>query len=171
MKHASKNNILYELQHRFREQRSCETQLLEFRNDLLQNMKDAKQSVVFIVDFSKAFDKMGHKRLMEKLSYYGISGSTNRWIKNFISNRDQTVVIEGLKSYVTSVTSGVPRGSILGPCLFLLYINDLPEALNSRVRLFADDTIAYLTVTSERDAQELQKDFDKMGKWEEDWQM
>ena len=75
------------------------------------------------------------------------------------------------KSYVASVTSGVPQGSVLGPFLFLLYINDLPEALSSRVRLFADDTIAYLTLTPEGDAQELQKDIDKMGKWEEDWQM
>ena len=67
------------------------------------------------------------------------------------------------------MTSGAPQGSVLGPCLFLLYINDLPEALSPRVRLFVDDTIAYLTVTSERDAQELQKDLDKIGKWEEDW--
>ena len=123
-------------------------------------MKDGKQSDVLIMDFSKAFYKVGHKRLMEKLSYYGISRSTNRWIKNFLSNREQTVVIKGQKSYVASVTSGVAQGSVLGPCLFLLYINDLPEALSSRVRLFADDTIAYLTVTSERDAQ--------MGKWEGD---
>ena len=126
-------------------------------------MKDGKQSDVLIMDFSKAFDKVGQKRLMEKLSCYGISGSTNRWIKNFLSNREKTVVIEGLKSYVASVTSGVAQGSVLGPCLFLLYINDLLEALGSRVRLFVIPgyvTIAYLTVTSERDAQ--------MGKWEGD---
>ena len=134
-------------------------------------MKDGKQSDALIMDFSKVFGKVGHKRLMEKLSYYGISGSTNRWIKSVLSNREQTVVIKGQKSYVASVTSGVPQGSVLGPCLFLLYINDLPEALSSRVRLFVDDTIAYLTVTSKRDVQELQKDLDKMGKWEEDWQM
>ena len=107
------------------------------------------------MDFSNALDKAGYKRLKEKLSYYGISGSTNRWIKIFVSNREQTVVIEGQKTYVASVTSGVSQGSVLRPCLFLLYINDLPEALNSRVRLFADDTIAYLTVTSERDALEI----------------
>ena len=108
---------------------------------------------------------------MEKLSYYGISGSTNRWIKDFISNGEQAVVIEGQKSCFASATFGVPQGSFMGPCLFLLYINDLPAALSSRVWLFADDTIAYLTVTSERDAQGFQKDLDKMGKWEEDWQM
>ena len=90
VEHILASNIMkHELQHGFREQRSCKTQLLEFQNDLLQNMKDGKQSDVLIMAFSKAFDKVGHKKLMEKLSYYGISGSTNRWIKNFLSNRDK----------------------------------------------------------------------------------
>ena len=78
MKHASSNIILYKLHYRFREQHSCETQLHEFQSDLLQNMKDGKQSDILMMDFFKAFDKMGNKKLMEKLSYYGISGSTNR---------------------------------------------------------------------------------------------
>ena len=129
MKHASKNDILYKLQHGFRQQRFCETQLLEFQKDLLPNMKDDKQSDVLIIDFSKALDEVGQKRLVEKLSYKGLSGSTNRWIKTFLSNREQTVVNEGQKSHVANVTSEVPQGSVLGRCLFLLYINDIPEAL------------------------------------------
>ena len=92
MEHLRTNNILYHLQHGFRNKRSCETQLLEFINDVAINMESGLQTDLCILDFAKAFDKVGHKRLLEKLTWYGISGRTNRWIKNFLTGRIQSVV-------------------------------------------------------------------------------
>ena len=115
------------------------------------------------MDFSKAFDKVGHKRLLEKLDFYGIRGKTNQWIKTFLQDRRQAVVVEGEMSEYVNVLSGVPQGSVLGPSLFLFYINDIHNNLNSIVRLFADDTICYLTIKSQEDAQTLQADLDRLG--------
>ena len=150
---------------------SCETQLVEFLHDLSRNCHQEHQTDVLVMDFSKAFDKVGHERLLEKITSYGITGHTNRWIRGFLSNRRQRVVIDGEHSEQVPVTSGVPQGSVLGPCLFLLYINDLAKDLDSTVRLFADDTIAYMTVDSSDDAKLLQQDLDKLAKWEVLWQM
>ena len=95
----------------------------------------------------------------------------NAWIKSFLSDRTQSVVVEGAKSGSVPVISGVPQGSVLGPSLFLFYINDISDGLTSTVRLFADDTMAYLTVKSEEDAKEFQKDLDRLADWEKTWMM
>ena len=171
MKHASRNSILYQLQHGFRDRRSCETQLLEFQADVLKNMKDGMQTDVLIMDFSKAFEKVSHNHLLEKLKFYGIRGKTNTWIREFLSNRRQVVVVEGEKSYEAEVKSRVPQGSVLGPSLFLFYINDIEDNMESTVRLFADDTIVYLAVSSTQDAETLQNDLNKLGNWERKWHM
>lgn len=123
------------------------------------------------MDFSKAFDKVSHSLLTHKLDHYGIKGKTNMWIQNFLAERKQVVVVEGEKSDSINVESGVPQGSVLGPSLFLFYINDMPEGIRSRVRLFADDTIVYLTITSDTDADYLQEDLDKLAEWEGKWKM
>ena len=123
------------------------------------------------MDFSKAFDKVSHSLLTHKLVHYGIRGKTNRWIQNFLAERKQVVVVEGEKSDFINVESRVPQGSVLGPSLFLFYINDMPQGIRSRVRLFADDTIVYLTITSDTDADNLQEDLDKLAKWEGKWKM
>ena len=98
------------------------------------------------MDFIYAFDKVGHERLLRKITSYGITGLTHQWIRGFLSDRKQRVVLDGEHSDTVPVTSGVPQGSVLGPCLFLLYINDLAQDLESTVHLFADDTIAYLVI-------------------------
>ena len=156
MSHASNHGLLYKLQHRFRDQRSCETQLLEFIQDVTNSMQQGTQTDVCILDFSKAFDKVGHLRLLEKLKWYGIGGDVNNWIKSFLSNRTQSVVVEGTAAEKAPVLSGVPQGSVLGPCLFLYYINDIAEDLSSTTRLFADDTMIYLAVKNSEDAKMLQ---------------
>jgi hypothetical protein len=171
MKHAKNQNILYEFQHGFRDQRSCETQLLEFVHDIVCNMQQGKQTDVLVMDFSKAFDKVGHQRLLHKLHHYGIQGNTNNWIRGFLTGRSQTVVLDGENSYRADVLSGVPQGSVLGPCLFLFYINDMPNNTSSRIRLFADDTIAYLAINNTNDAMTLQADLNQLGTWEKLWQM
>ena len=91
------------------------------------------------MDFSKAFDKVSHSLIIHKLKHYGITGKTNGWIKNFLSDRTQSVVVEGETSTSIPVESGVPQVSVLGPSLFLFYTNDMPGMIQSTVRLFADD--------------------------------
>ena len=118
------------------------------------------------MDFAKAFDKVCHSLLLHKLDHYGIQGKTNRWIQAFLSGRSQVVATEGFLSDSVSVQSGVPQGSVLGPSLFLYYMNDIHEELKSTVRLFVDDTIAYLVVDSDADCDTLQYDLDKLAIWE-----
>lgn len=171
MDHVNSAGVLLPQQHGFRAKLSCETQLLEFTNDIATNLNRGLQSDVCVLDFSKAFDKVGHQRLLHKLRWYGISGKTNNWIASFLSSRQQTVVVDGKSSEPLPVLSGVPQGSVLGPCLFLLYINDIAEDLHSKIRLFADDTMIYLTIKNTPDAHHLQEDLDKLAAWEATWMM
>ena len=107
------------------------------------------------MDFSKAFDKVDHSRLLLKLHRFGINSDVIIWIKSFLSNMTQRVVLDGEESESCPVMSGAPQGSELSPCLFLLYINDMPDMIESHIRLIADDTIMYLTVTNQTDCQAL----------------
>jgi len=141
MVHVEKHNILYPLQHNFGQKRSCETQLLEMMNNVANNMQHGVQTDVCVLDFSKAIDKVGHRWLVEKLRRYSTDGDTNTLIQNFLSNRTQSVLVEGVSSGEVPVVSGVPQGSILSPCLILFYINNIADGLKSTVRLFADDTM------------------------------
>ena len=164
-------DILYDLQHGFREKRSCETQLIMLVDELAKHMQMGKQTDLILLDFSKAFDKVAHEKLILKLYQYGIRGDTLNWIKDFLDNRKQTVVINGINSDVVPVSSGVPQGSVLGPILFLAYINDLSEQVKSRVRLFADDTAMYLAISSTTEGQVLQTDLASLEQWEKIWDM
>ena len=130
-----------------------------------------KQTDLILLDFSKAFDKVNHSKLLWKLHQYGIRGNALAWIRAFLGNRSQTVVIDGEESESVPVTSGVPQGSVLGPILFLIYINDLPDELSSQVRLFADDTAVYLTTGDTEDGKVLQNDLDRLSVWEDRWDM
>ena len=123
------------------------------------------------MDFAKAFDKVPHHRLIQKLERYGIIGPVNTWIETFLKDRKQRVACEGIYSDWALVISGVPQGSVIAPILFLIYINDLPNNLKSTIRLFVDDTIIYMTISNGTDATALQQDLDKLAKWEETWQM
>ena len=130
-----------------------------------------RQTDVIVMDFAKAFDKVPHKRLFHKLDFYGIRGSTHKWIDSWLSERSQKVVLDGRASDPVPVLSGVPQGSVLGPVLFLIFINDLPDNIRSSVRLFADDCVLYRNVKSPLDCQILQDDLNSLAKWEMDWQM
>ena len=171
MSHLDKHNILSPYQHGFRKNRSCETQLLVTIHDLASGLKDGKQMDAILLDFSKAFDKVPHERLLLKLDHYGIRGDILDWINQFLTNRTQQVVLEGEKSSHADVTSGVPQGTVLGPLLFLLYINDLPSKASSTTRLFADDCLMYRQINNSDDARQLQADLDAMEEWERTWLM
>jgi hypothetical protein len=108
MKHGEENNILYPLQHRFRKGHSCETQLIEFVDDISKNSQEGQQTDILILDFAKAFDKVNHSLLIHKLQHYGIIGKSVRRIQNWLANRKQSVVIDGSTSDAVSVDSGVP---------------------------------------------------------------
>ena len=125
-----------------------------------------------LLDFSKAFDKVPHQRLLYKLNYYGVRGDTLDWISSFLGHRKQQVLLDGCKSSQLDVILGVPQGTVLGPLLFLAYINDLPEAVaHSDSRLFANDCLVYRLVRSDADAARLQEDLEALEKWEKLWQM
>jgi len=113
-------------------------------------MHQSLQTDLCILDFSKAFDKVGQNRLIEKLKWYGIDCKVNAWIKGFLSDRTQRVVVDGVSSSSAAVISGVPQGSVVGPCLFLFYINDVADGLKSTVHFFADDTMARMLKSSRK---------------------
>ena len=121
-------------------------------------MISGKPTDLILLDFSKAFDKANHLKLLYKLQ--SVQGNTLRWIESFLVGRSQTVVLNGNSSDELQVSSGVPQGSVLGPTLFLPYINDLPDSLQSQVRLFAVDTAVYLTVQGQADSKKLPNDLD-----------
>ena len=120
---------------------------------------------------AKAFDKVPHRRLLHKLDYYGIRGSTHKWINSWLSGRTQKVVLDGQASDPVPVLSGVPQGSVLGPILFLIFINDLPGNIRSSVHLFADNCVLYRNIHSIQDGFILPEDLTSLGQWVADWQM
>ena len=170
-RHLGNHEILTDAQHGFREKRSCETQLLTLSHELASNLDSGRRTDLIILDFAKAFDKVPHERLLRKLDFYGIRGLTLGWIRAFLSNRTQTVVVDGTRSAPAPVISGVPQGTVLGPILFLLFINDLPDKLQSKTRLFADDCIVYRTIRNKKDCDILQTDLDTLTNWESLWGM
>ena len=173
MDHLDGFRILSNAQHGFRKKRSCESQLILAIQDLAKGIDATEQHDVILLDFSKAFDKVPHQRLLYKLDFYGVRGVLKNWIAAFLQDRTQQVILEGSVSQTASVTSGVPQGSVLGPLLFLLYINDLPDYLRpvTGVRLFADDCMLYRKITTETDSLTLQQDLDALQQWEQDWMM
>ena len=126
---------------------SCETQLVVTAHDLPNFFDQNRQVDVVILDFSKAFDTVPHRKLLHKLDAYGIRGPLHTWIATFLTKRKMSVVVEGEKSRSAHVGSAVPQGTFLGPLLFLYHINDLPERVTSQIRLFADDCLLYRPTT------------------------
>ena len=123
-KHLHKHDIILHFQHGFQSGLSCESQLIETVHDWMMALDNKTPTGAILLDFAKAFDKIPHKRLLSKLTSYGITGNTHNWVTSFLSNRKQRVSVNGALSDTTDVKSGVPQGSVLGPILFLQYINE-----------------------------------------------
>ena len=134
-------------------------------------MDHQKQVDLILLDFSKAFDTVPHQRLLTKLEHYGILGDIHGWINSWLSQRTQCAVVDGESSEFIRVMSGVPQGTVLGPLMFLLYINDISNNLTSHIRLFADDCIIYRTISFPEDPLHLQEDLDRIFNCTTHWQM
>ena len=171
MSHLDYQAILVDNQHGFRRGRSCETHLTDLTHDLLTSMHNGRRTDMIVMDFSKAFDNVSHNKLISSLHEYGIDSTTLEWIRSFLSGRTQSVVVDGAESDSLPVTSGVPQGSVLGPAMFLVYINSLPKGVNSTVRLFAHDTVIYREISAEEDHHTLQADLDTLVQWERGFSM
>ena len=170
-KHLDDQKILTAFQHGFRRAHSCESQLLVTLGDLLKWRNSRVQVDVAVLDFAKAFDTVPHLSLLGKLDHYGIKGPLHNWIGSFLTGRTQSVLVDGEKSDFVSVHSGVPQGTVLGPLLFLIYINDLPKNVTSSVRLFADDCLLYRPISSAADSLALQRDLTALEQWCLRWGM
>ena len=138
---------------------------------LARSVNDRNQTDLLILDFSKAFDEVAHKRLLLKLQCYGIHGLVLAWIKAWLIGRTQQVAFEGEISEKSCVRSGVPQGTGLGPLCFLLFVHEIGNDITSNIKLFADDTLLYGLVHNSNDAISLQSDLDKLVEWAKLWQM
>ena len=131
--------------------------------DLSDSLNASGHTDVALMDFSKAFDKADHQRLLLKLHRLGINSTTITWIEEFLTNRTQRVALDREMSDSCPVEPGVPQGSVLGPWLFLIYINDITDNIKSNIRLFSADTIIYITISKKIDCHVLQSDLNKLG--------
>ena len=166
-----KHKLLNSSQHGFLKARSCLTNMLCFLEEITKWIDVGSPVDIIYLDFQKAFDKVPHQRLLLKLKAHGIGDSITDWIEQWLTDRRQRVVVDGEVSNWKSVLSGVPQGSVLGPILFLIYINDLDDSITSNVLKFADDTKLFRKVNTDGDKQHLQNNLDRLVKWSEKWQM
>ena len=165
MRHLDQHHLLVDTQHGFRRRRSCETQLIITTHDLAAMLNRRSQADVAVFDFVKAFDKVPHHRHFRKLKDFNLDNKVIAWIDSFLSCRFLRVAVDDHASREASVLSGVPQGTVLGPMLILIFINDIARDTSSSIRLFADDCILYREVRNEQHCLALQHDLDKLVAW------
>ena len=166
-----KQGLFSDEQHGFREGRSCCTQLLEIMEIWTEWWDLGLPWDVIYTDFSNVFDSVPHKRLLTKIHAFGIHGKVLKWIECFFNQRKQRLVIGSEFSYWKPVTSGIPQGSVLGPVLFTIFINDMPDVVRSFKKLFADDTKIFKAIESMNDISIIQEDVNKLFEWSLKWQL
>lgn len=163
--------ILSNNQHGFRQGLSTITQLTEVIHDLALGINNHRQTDIILLDLSKAFDCVCHTKLIAKLRSLIGDGEIIAWVQDFLFNRSQFVIFEHFASDTVPVTSGVPQGSVLGPLLFLVYINDITTNIDSKIKLFADDCIIYREINNQQDHLSLNKSLNTVAEWCSHWQM
>jgi hypothetical protein len=169
--HLKDNYVLTDFQSGFLPGRSTTTQLIDVYHTLCQSIDNEKEVRVVFLDIKKAFDRVWHKGLICKLHQAGISGNLLSWLESYLKNRQQRVVINGQSSQWGDIPAGVPQGSVLGPLLFLLYINDIVhEIQNCNIRLFADDTCLFIEVNNRDEAANyINEDLERIQRWSKKW--
>ena len=166
IEYLERNSILSSKQHGFRKGRSCLTQLLQQYDRILLNLLEYQETDSIYLDYAKAFDKVDHQILIQKLKNIGIGGNLCKWVENFLHDRKQVVVVDGVLSSIANVLSGVPQGTVLGPLLFLIFSNDMENFVgSSSIGLFADDTRLSKAISQSSDSCYLQKDLESITKW------
>ena len=164
--YLERNNLICTSQHGFRSGHSCLSELLDHFDDILTGLLENKDTDIIYLDYAKAFDKVDHPLLIQKLEKYGIHPSLIRWIKDFLTNRSQSVVVNGVHSFIAIIVSGVPQGTVLGPILFIIFINDIGTCIkHSTLRCFADDTRLAGKIDVTSDCDKLQEDLDAVTAW------
>ncbi|CAI2736936.1 unnamed protein product, partial [Dicrocoelium dendriticum] len=169
--HLGGQNVISYAQHGFRKAHSCTSNLLVAKETWARTLDSGKNLDVVFVDFSKAFDKVPHEGLLFKLQGIGISGSLLSWISDFLNDRSMQVTVNDTFSAPVLMTSGVPQGSVLGPALFTIFINDLPSILQTDCLIYADDLKLWMEVSSLEDADRLQTTLDLLHDWSINWQL
>lgn len=174
LKYLRQHNLISQNQHGFLKRRSTCTNLLDCLNDWTLSFRDKSSVDVIYIDFKKAFDSVSHNKLLLKLEAYGIADDALSWIQAFLSNRTQSVRILNAISIPLPVRSGVPQGSVLGPTLFLLFINDVADLfsdLSVKLSLYADDIKLYSTYCSDLELADLDNALDRLTAWADLWQL
>jgi hypothetical protein len=174
MDHLVTRNLISNSQHGFMPGRSCATNLTIFLDTVTRIIDNGKSADIFYLDFSKAFDKVPREQLLVKMQAKGITGKILRWIRSWLENRTQRVVVGGVESLETLSGFRSPPGYIAGPPpLFTIYIDDLDEMamLIELILKFADDTKGLKEITSEEDARKLQETLDRLCEWARKWAM
>ena len=163
--------VIENSQHGFRRGRSCQTNLIEFNDKVGEWLDEGKSVDILYLDFAKAFDKVDHGRLMAKLAAAGVKGKLWAWIKDWLANRYQRVVVNGEFSDWLPVDSGVPQGTVLAGPFFTVYVGDIDELIRAFLRKFADDTKMASVIANCRDAELFQRDIDRLVEWASKWAM
>lgn len=174
VEYLNAHNILSRSQHGFRACYSTVTQLLEFTHDVASSLNDRGQIDAIFIDYSKAFDLVCHAKLLVKLRTFFGDNKLVDWIADYLRSRTQFVTFNHVKSSEVQITSGVPQGSVLGPLLFIIYINDVAEIIGDtqiKLRMYADDCVIYNTISSVEDQEALNSVFSLFCNWSENWQM
>lgn len=160
------NKLLNDFQHGFRGHRSCLSQLIEHYSYILDQIQAGYAVDVIYLDYAKAFDKVDHAIVIKKAKALGISGKLLKWLENFLAHRVQTVLVNGVPSTEKPVISGVPQGTVLGPLLFLIMINDMPQSIKyCSISSFADDTKLVKPISNTEDTVKIQEDLINIFNW------
>ena len=160
------NNLMDPDQHGSRQKRSCLSQLLEHHDEILKKLEEGVNVDVIYTDFEQSYEKVDHKKLQEKMKHqFGITGKLGRWIKEFLENRKQQVLIQETISGESFVTSGAIQGSVLGPVIFLMFVNDMSKEVAASTKLFVNDAKNKDKIVNEEDVENLQTNLDKLFNW------